>query len=253
LKGIGVIMELKFLGRGSAFNVKESNTSAYIKENNTLFLIDCGSNIFERIIQRNLLYGVKNIYVAITHRHPDHIGSLGDLIFYCYYVLHIKVNILDNDYKNIYKCLLLNGVTSDKYEFWHHTFIDELNMIYYFEETEHCHIYQSYCEDFTKERIEEDVFPCHSLILKLNNGKSIFYSGDTSFVDFETHDFENEYYVDCCIANYPNNVHYNVDKLHWDCELCNIDISKVWCMHFDNDTAIARAKELGFNIVVIES
>lgn len=47
---------LKFLGRGSAFNTEEGNTSAYIKENRTLFLIDCGSNIFERIMFKDLLY-----------------------------------------------------------------------------------------------------------------------------------------------------------------------------------------------------
>ena len=33
-------MELKFLGRGSAFNVKEGNTSAYYKKDNMLLLID---------------------------------------------------------------------------------------------------------------------------------------------------------------------------------------------------------------------
>lgn len=43
-------MLLNFLGRGSAFNIKEGNTSAFIKINNELILLDCGESIFERII-----------------------------------------------------------------------------------------------------------------------------------------------------------------------------------------------------------
>ena len=105
---------LKFLGRGSAFNTKEGNTSAYIKENDVLFLIDCGSNIFAKIIDINLLDNVKEVHVAITHTHPDHIGSLGDLIFYCYYILNIKVNIITPN-KTIIDLLELMGIEKNLY------------------------------------------------------------------------------------------------------------------------------------------
>ena len=37
---------LKFLGRGSGYNVKEGNTSAYIIKNKVL--IDCGEEIFRK-------------------------------------------------------------------------------------------------------------------------------------------------------------------------------------------------------------
>ena len=40
-------MELKFLGRGSAFNVKEGNTSAFFYSNGELFLIDCGESVLK--------------------------------------------------------------------------------------------------------------------------------------------------------------------------------------------------------------
>ena len=250
----GFIMELKFLGRGSAFNTKEGNTSAYIKENGTLFLIDCGSNIFERIISKHIFDDINNVYVVITHRHPDHIGSLGDLIFYCYYVKNIKVNIIENedDPKSICKYLLLNGVAKDKYKVWEHTYIPELNFMFYFEETDHCQIFKNY-RNYGEENFEEEnIFPCYSVILKFDNGKSIFYSGDTTSVDFGTHDFEDEYYIDCCIAYYDGNVHYNIDKLYNNCNENGISPDKIWCMHFDNDKAIKRAKELGFNVVTVE-
>ena len=54
-------MELSFLGRGCAFNPKEGNNSAYFIENNTLFLIDCGESIFERIISTNLLENIDDV------------------------------------------------------------------------------------------------------------------------------------------------------------------------------------------------
>ena len=87
-------MELLFLGRGSAFNISEGNNSAYFIDKNELFLIDCGESIFERIIERNLLDSVSCVNVMITHTHSDHVGSIGSLIMYCYYVLKMGVNII---------------------------------------------------------------------------------------------------------------------------------------------------------------
>ena len=73
---------LKFIGTGSAFNHQMGNTSAYIKQDNTLFIIDCGETAFARMKQLNLFEGVQNVYIAITHMHSDHVGSLGSLIAY---------------------------------------------------------------------------------------------------------------------------------------------------------------------------
>lgn len=76
---------LNFIGRGSAFNTKEGNNSTFIKNENHLLLVDCGSDVFSRIMELNLLQNVEEIDVIITHLHPDHFGSLGDLIFYSYF------------------------------------------------------------------------------------------------------------------------------------------------------------------------
>jgi hypothetical protein len=46
---------LKFIGTGSAFNTNLGNTSAYIKYDNDLLLIDCGESIFERLIKNDIL------------------------------------------------------------------------------------------------------------------------------------------------------------------------------------------------------
>lgn len=249
---------LKFLGRGSAFNVSEGNTSAYIKDNKTLFLIDCGSSVFEKIITKNLFNGVKNVYVAITHRHSDHIGSLGDLIFYCYYKLHIKPNLffVDGDLRNY---LLSVGVTDDKYEVFYSQITElniNINLIY----AHHCGIYQNSFGDISNEYHEsdnpKDLFNCFSFIIDYK-GKKIFYSGDCSYVNWYDSDINScdEFYVDCCFADYNGNVHYNVNKLYLD--LCRhnyieINLSDVYCIHFDCIEAIEEALKLGFNIVELE-
>ena len=75
-------MQLKFLGDGSAFNVDAYNTCAYFKTEKSLFLLDCGESICNRIIKLGLMKDVDNIYVFITHTHSDHIGSLEALIYY---------------------------------------------------------------------------------------------------------------------------------------------------------------------------
>ena len=109
-------MKLKFIGTGSAFNTKLGNTSAYIKENNTLLLLDCGELTFDRILSLNLLSDVNEVHIAVTHTHPDHIGSLGSLIFYCYFIKKIKQTFhsADNDFIRL---LEIMGITEKHCEF----------------------------------------------------------------------------------------------------------------------------------------
>ena len=87
-------MEINFLGRGSAFNPKEGNNAGYFIQNNELFLIDVGEDVFAKLIEFNILENIKKINVMITHTHSDHIGSLGSLVAYSYYVLNEPVNII---------------------------------------------------------------------------------------------------------------------------------------------------------------
>lgn len=81
---------LIFLGTGSAFNAKLKNTSCYIKFRDSMLLIDTGGTVFHELQTNNILDGVKKLYIIITHTHPDHVGSLGDIIFYSHYIMKIK-------------------------------------------------------------------------------------------------------------------------------------------------------------------
>ena len=62
-------MELKFLGRGAAFNPKEGNTSAWFIENNELFLIDCGESVYRKCHGERAVTDFLNVYLS------DYAGS----------------------------------------------------------------------------------------------------------------------------------------------------------------------------------
>lgn len=125
-----------------------------------------------------------------------------------------------------------------------------------FEHSPHVGIYRNayheISEDYSYDENPKNLFPCYSIILE-KDGKKIFYSGDTKFVSWwEVKDFD-RFYVDTCMADYYNNVHYNVNQMYKDIMECDESIiPEVWCMHFDSDEAIDRAKALGFNVVEIE-
>lgn len=40
---------LKFIGTGSAFNTKLGSNSAYLKNNNSVILFDCGGDVFSKL------------------------------------------------------------------------------------------------------------------------------------------------------------------------------------------------------------
>jgi ribonuclease BN (tRNA processing enzyme) len=84
---------LNFVGYGSAFNSKQCNNSVYIKKNHHLIVIDCGGTVFHQLMNLKLLDDITKLDIIITHTHTDHIGSLGDLVFYSHFVLKIKPNI----------------------------------------------------------------------------------------------------------------------------------------------------------------
>ena len=90
--------KLNFLGIGSGFNLKLGNSSAFFTDqHNNFYLIDCGFDVFSKLVSYKLLDNVNNISVFITHLHDDHMGSLATLMFYSYYVLNKKINRFKTD------------------------------------------------------------------------------------------------------------------------------------------------------------
>lgn len=244
---------LKFLGRGSAFNIREGNTAAYIKEGGKLFLIDCGSNIFVKMMLNGFLEDVLEVHVAITHRHPDHIGSLGDLILYCYHKKNIRLNIYSED-EQMQNYLLMIGILQDQYIHHRNGYIESLGIRICFQPCRHAAIYKEPNGILSNNPSEHsnNIFPCYSIILEYKD-KKIFYSGDTNHVAWDQIENFDAYYVDTTISDYPGNAHYNVDQMYKDCIACDITLpTRIWCMHLNSNAAIQRAVVLGFHIVSIE-
>ena len=234
-------MDLIFLGRGSAFNTCEGNNSAYFIDKNELFLIDCGESVFERIVEKDLLDSVSCVNVFITHTHSDHIGSIGSLIMYCYYVLKIGVNIIvskDSLYNDdIVDLARIFGCTPDMYRI---VYVEDYSNKYT--------LFNSVKYVKTNHVLQ---ISSYGILFNTDNG-IVYYSGDTSDLD-NISDLINsdividKIYVDTTSSDVANNVHVYIGNLY---ELIPIDLrNKVYCMHVNDKKCCDMAIEFGFNVV----
>ena len=237
-------MQLRFLGRGSAFNPKEGSNSAYFVEGDELFLIDCGENTFGKLLENKVLENIKTINLMITHTHSDHVGSLGSLVGYSFYVLRQPVNIILPDnakhLSSIGKVLSGVGCTTQMYYYKDEKTFDEkyenFQKIRYIE-TKHCDELNSY-----------------GILFATQKGK-VYYSGDTREIDtiktlIDSGQPIDKIYIDTTTNNFSSNPHLYIGILQRT--IPEEMKSQVYCMHFNDDDCIEQAKILGFNVVEIE-
>lgn len=235
---------INFLGIGSAFNTELGNNSAYIKKDTCIVLFDCGNTVFGRLRSLNLLNDASELYIIITHTHPDHIGSLGELVLYSHYIRSLTPKILFPDKKLIDIILGSMGVRSDFYEVLNskNTIInnDTFGIDISFLRSSHV-----------------DLIPSYGILLKLDNS-TLYYSGDSNSIsDFVLEDLEKGsidfLYQDTCGIDYDGNPHLYLGRLK---SLIKPELRrKVYCMHLDPKFERDMALKLGFNVVeaVIDS
>jgi len=234
---------LKFIGYGSAFNTELGNNSAYIKDGSTLFLIDCGSNTFDRIRKMNLLDGVEKIYVLITHTHPDHVGSLGDLIFYSYYsmgeIMKPCLTVLAPKDVNVMITLKAMGVRGELYNFVRMDVFANIDM----------NGERLLISALKVNHVPELTCYGYGISFKGDNG---YYSGDSNEIPSNVLEllkggWYDYFYQDTCKADYEGNVHLSLRKLD---ELVDKSVrDRVYCMHLDESFDINEARNLGFKTV----
>lgn len=228
--------KLKFLGSGGAFSKIELNNSAYLTNNDTMILLDCGETVFHRLLKIDILDNIKNLYIILTHFHSDHVGSLGSLVFYCRYknikcnIIFPKKNIVDN-YLNIV------GIDYSLYNFIYPNDVKE----FYLKDYKQIH------GDYRNNKLY--IMPSYGYHLKYLD-YNFYYSGDTTTINdeiikkFNNGDIDIIYH-EVSTDSFP--VHFPIDKL------CNcIDESKrnrVYCMHLSDNEDIEKIKNMGFNVV----
>lgn len=228
--------KLNFLGRGSAYNLEEDNTCAYMIRNNTMLLLDCGETAFKKIIKNNILDGVKQIHILITHMHSDHIGSLGSFVGYCNWKYNIVSNIYFNEPESISEYLDLLGAKEGKafnvYDAENKK-IDSLGLEFSCIITKHTKTLNSY-----------------SYILNFDEGNDIFYSGDSRETNIDVVPFlksGNIIYHDTCLNWGKGCPHTSLKELSE--RIPKEYRNKVYCMHIDCKELVHRAQDLGFNVV----
>lgn len=229
-------MKVSFIGIGSAFSTLEENTSAYIKKDNKMLLIDCGETTARSIIKNNILEGVEELYILISHTHSDHIGSIGTLLFYSRYRKNILSKLVlpdDEEYiNNIKEYLSIIEITDEV------DYVDSETVKTEFDLKEF---------KFLK-ATHTDNIPCYGFVLE-DDENITYYTGDNSNLDYIRHyiQYDNSIiYTEIC--NDPNlqNQHLYLPYLE---EILSMDERKrVFLMHIDESLNIDDLKQKGFNI-----
>ena len=229
---------LNFIGRGSAYSLEEDNTSAYIKKNGCLMLIDCGETVFKRIRTMNLLNDVSEIHILITHMHSDHIGSLAGLLGYCSYKYNIVSNVYFKECSSMKEYLTLLGMKEEEDYNLHNAenvTIDKLHLKFSATETVHTKSVNAY-----------------SYMIEFEEGNDIFYSGDTKNTNIDILPFlkkGNIAYHDTCLSLDEGCPHTSIKSLS---ERIPEEYRKqLYCMHVDGHEVVESAEKLGFNVVQV--
>ena len=236
-------MELLFLGRGSAFNTLEGNTSAFFKEGNTLFIIDSGETTFELLIKNNILDNIEKVYLMITHTHSDHIGSLGTLTSYLYYKKNQIINIIipeqasEEKYLNNIKSILEVTGCTDNYILIKEKELDDQ--------------FKSFSSIRFKKTNHTSSLVCYGILFSTEKG-FIYYSGDTNELNnvkelIDKKEIIDKLYLDTTLIDKEDNNHLSINVIN--SEIPSNLKNKVYCMHVDNDETINKVLELGFKIV----
>ena len=169
-------MKINFWGIGSAWNIEYDNTSAYIKKENKMILIDCGETIARKIIENNVLDGIDELYILISHTHLDHVGSLGTLLFYSKYNKKIQNKIiLPNDPQyiaNLKEYLKIVDI-SDEVDFTDSNILKQVFEFKSFNILRVTHVKSLPCYCFVFED-DENLYIIQQIITTLNISNTIF-------------------------------------------------------------------------------
>ena len=232
-------MVIDFLGIGSAWNVEQDNTSAYIKKDNKMILIDCGETIARKIIKENILEGIDELYILISHTHSDHVGSLGTLLFYSTYNKKIKNNLVlpnNKEYINNLKAYLKLVDISSEVKFIDANTLKETFKFKTFHILKATHVKR---------------LPCYCFMFE-DEENLIYYSADNSNIEYIKHflSIENaKIYTEICDNPKLNEEHLELGLLEKATSV--LQRKRIYLMHINESLNEEELRNKGFNIPMI--
>lgn len=207
--------DLEFVGIGGAYALELGGNTAYLKEGNKLFLIDCCEDATVKLKNKGALDGVSEIVIAITHTHSDHVAGLGTFIWYSNFFLNTKPRIISNTNAfetHTRELLDLLGVDKKFYDFVVPT-----------------EILIDGCTIEMMPTTNTSLLDAFGIMFADNTGK-YYYTGDTNNIDFvkklvSDTDIK-KIYCEASWESYGAHIDYK--------ELMNLPKEKLVLMHFED-------------------
>lgn len=234
---------LKFLGTGSGFNPSLGSTSAYFIEGDTLFLIDCGESAYGRIMELNLLDGIKCVNLFVTHTHSDHIGSVGSLLLECKHIRNIAFNLIcspnEEHFADIIAILNAFGGRSS------YSVISPDNIE---------NVYKSFNKVCYEKANHVSQISSYNLVFYTDEG-AVYYSGDCADMGYADILIMSglkikAMYFDVS-GDTENKFHLPIVTLYR--LIPEAFRTRIYCMHLDSEKCIFMAKSMGFNVATAET
>jgi ribonuclease BN (tRNA processing enzyme) len=200
-------MIIEVLGVGDLFTPEITNTSFLLIPPNygkKKFLIDCGYNVFQKLVSGK--YDIENINtVIITHTHPDHVGSLGALIYYRWFIFNKTTvircgNKVGKYLKRYLKSTVFNVFNPGTIR------LDALDACPY------NLIYNDNSTIFDMFEVQHSGIPAYGVYLK---GVKITFTGDTDLLNPKSYVMANSKIIfhDCIIDHYARGIHSNLKDM----------------------------------------
>jgi ribonuclease BN (tRNA processing enzyme) len=214
-------MQIKFLGTGSAFTLKNFQSNLAIEQNGKWLLADAGGDIRFSLRDAGLSYkDVDAVY--ISHLHADHAGGIETLAFCSYFdpsmkdkkiKLYGSGELLRRGWEDTWKGGLesIQGKLLGLEDFFGVTLIKPNGSFTWegiqFNPVQSVHIVNGYC-----------IVPCYGLMIKPQamSIKTIFWTSDTQFCPHSIMDFYKQADLiiqDCETSVFKSGVHANFTDL----------------------------------------